>query len=176
MPPDDHHQERLRRVLEDRAEIPTEEEWRASIRRRAAEHGLDLPGLSVGRGWEGILRGLIDTIIEIAGNQASRVKVVQVKEKLGGLRFYVFTDLAEDVNDRVHRAIWAACDASLTVCEVCGGPGVLEQRPSGWLATRCNEHFDTYADGTPAEGGLLPGPGPDPHPSPYSSEPTENDS
>lgn len=85
---------------------------------------------AVGRGWH----GLIDRIVAVLPRETS---VLQVKEKFGGLRFYVDSAPAHvlDVIDE--------CEAeSLTICEACGRPGKL--REGGWLKTLCDEHAEIY--------------------------------
>lgn len=61
------------------------------------------------------------------------VKVVQVKSKFGGLRFYIAGG-----NDESHRLIDEAERVSEETCEVCGKVGKTSGR--GWLRTRCAEH------------------------------------
>ena len=58
--------------------------------------------------------------------------MVQVKEKMGGLRFYV-----EGSNDEIEAAIDSACELSVLTCEVCGNPGCLEEDAIGWWKTLC---------------------------------------
>lgn len=64
---------------------------------------------------------------------ASQVVAVQVKEKFGGLRFYV-----EGASEVQYAAISFAEAMSYKICDVCGAPG----KPStgGWISTRCDEH------------------------------------
>jgi hypothetical protein len=59
--------------------------------------------------------------------------IVQIKEKLGGLRVYTNGATPE------HRAYidFAAAMASRT-CEICGSPGT--SRNSGWIKTLCEKH------------------------------------
>lgn len=63
--------------------------------------------------------------------------VVQVKEKFGGLRFYV-----QGATDEQYALIRFAESMSYRVCDVCGKRG----KPSndGWIKTRCKEHRDAY--------------------------------
>jgi hypothetical protein len=56
----------------------------------------------------------------------------QVKEKFGGLRFYV--DNADDYTTGV---IALAESMSYKTCETCGAPG--KQTGRGWIRTLCNE-------------------------------------
>ena len=59
--------------------------------------------------------------------------ITQVKEKFGGLRFYV-----SDATDEVHNYIEFAESMSFRVCEMCGAPG--EPRSDGWTKTLCDRH------------------------------------
>lgn len=60
----------------------------------------------------------------------------QVKEKFGGLRFYI------DGGDDTHYALINFAESlSYNTCEVCGKSGKANR--DGWITTRCNEHrFD----------------------------------
>lgn len=58
---------------------------------------------------------------------------MQVKEKFGGLRFYV-----EKSNQRAQDYIWFAESMSYRTCEVCGNPGKLNT--NGWHTVLCDEH------------------------------------
>lgn len=60
-------------------------------------------------------------------------KVLQAKEKFGGLRYYT-----GPLSDLGHRFVQLAEDLSLKTCEVCGAPG--KTRPGGWIVTLCDEH------------------------------------
>lgn len=61
------------------------------------------------------------------------VVAVQVKEKWGGLRFYV-----NGSDDYVRGLIDMAEAISLRTCETCGKPG--RPRKGGWVRTLCEEH------------------------------------
>lgn len=61
------------------------------------------------------------------------VTAVQVKEKFGGLRFYV-----DGADDYVRGLIDMAEGMSLRTCETCGKPGRC--RKGGWVSTLCEEH------------------------------------
>jgi RNA polymerase-binding transcription factor DksA len=54
----------------------------------------------------------------------------QVKEKFGGLRFYI-GGAEKEIHDRITKAE----AESYHVCEVCGEPGKLRQ--TGWVLTLC---------------------------------------
>jgi hypothetical protein len=61
---------------------------------------------------------------------------VQVKEKFGGLRFYV-----DGASEKHQNMIDFAEHLSETTCEVCGKKG--KRNNEGWISTRCNEHRHT---------------------------------
>ncbi len=116
-------------------------------------YDLALAKESVGRGWHGILERLFAA-------KPEWIKVIQVKEKFGGLRFYLddgsvrvdciglgsFTvtaeaeSLIEDDNSRseVFRTLVDEAEAeSFSICEDCGAPG--KPRPGGWIRTLCEQ-------------------------------------
>ena len=57
--------------------------------------------------------------------------IFQIKEKFGGLRFYVdgTTELLDFIDEMEAK--------SLTICEKCGKPG--KPREGGWILTLCDE-------------------------------------
>ncbi len=60
--------------------------------------------------------------------------IAQVKEKFGGLRFYVYGGTEE------HRHFIRFAEAmSYRTCEQCGAPG--ETRNTGYMKTLCDRHF-----------------------------------
>ena len=61
-------------------------------------------------------------------------EVLQVKEKFGGLRFYVNCRR----NEAIRQRIGIAADESFRTCEVCGQPGEL--REDSFIKTLCDEH------------------------------------
>lgn len=84
-------------------------------------------------GWS----NLIDPLIKLCDEH--NVTIVQIKEKFGGLRFYV--NAAPLV---VHDAIFAAEQRSFYVCEKCGLPGT--RRGGSWIKTLCNVHHKERED------------------------------
>ncbi len=85
---------------------------------------------SVGKGWAPLINRVFDKLETIKGS----IKIVQVKEKWGGLRIY--TDYS---NKELDKVIYDIEHESLEVCEVCGQPGKL--RGSNWYYTSCDEHI-----------------------------------
>lgn len=83
--------------------------------------------LECGTGWAKLYEPLI------ACCEAEGVTVAQVKEKFGGLRFYV-----DGGSYELHAAISKAERDSHYICEDCGEPGVM--RKGSWLRTLCDAH------------------------------------
>lgn len=81
--------------------------------------------LCVGKGWHKLLDTLYD-------NKPKDTLVMQVKEKFGGLRFYISTGLNEFLVlvDKIE-------DESEKTCEECGKPG--EPTGTGWIKTLCDD-------------------------------------
>ena len=67
-------------------------------------------------------------------NKAHQVVVSQVKEKFGGLRFYIHGG-----DDVIHGMISMAESMSYRTCEVCGTPG-NPNKDGGWITTLCETH------------------------------------
>jgi hypothetical protein len=61
--------------------------------------------------------------------------VIQVKEKYGGLRFYV-----NGATDEQYALIRFAESMSYRTCEVCGDRG--RSNSGGWITVRCKKHRD----------------------------------
>ena len=83
-------------------------------------------GFEVGDGWYKIIEELSEKL------EPFGIVAAQVKEKFGGLRFYI-----QAGNDEAFKAIQEAEDKSYETCEVCGKPGKL--RGETWLQTLCDE-------------------------------------
>ena len=67
---------------------------------------------------------------------AGYIRISQIKEKFGGLRFYYddFSNCGEYISGMVDYAE----SLSYNICETCGKPGKL--RKGSWLKTACDEH------------------------------------
>ena len=85
-------------------------------------------GFECGDGWFDLIWKLCEDIE--ATNE--KVLALQVKEKFGGLRFYVTTG-----SNKVLDLINEAEAKSMTICERCGKLGILHQQ--GWWHTICDE-------------------------------------
>lgn len=80
----------------------------------------------VGPGWHGILAVLLADLEKLGWNG----EIHQVKEKFGGLRFYIGGG-SDEIYERIGKAEWD----SLETCENCGAPG--EPEGPGWIRTLC---------------------------------------
>ena len=101
-----------------------------------------------GNGWfELILQLCVDIAAELNASPEDNQEpfsVLQVKEKLGGLRFYA----AGHNNDKIQELISAAERKSYTICEICGAPGEL-CKAGAWLKTVCVTHQNREAEERP---------------------------
>ena len=78
-------------------------------------------------GWEQIVWDLCEKIEPLADDE---FRVTNVKEKFGGLRFYV-----SGGPDEVYKLIDEAEGLSFETCQSCGLPGT--RGGSGWIVTLC---------------------------------------
>jgi hypothetical protein len=88
-------------------------------------------------GWEPLLRRLSEKLEPIASK--TDLRAVQVKEKFGGLRFYVNSDgdgLTAIESKTLYEAIDAAIEESAHTCELCGASGT-NRKIKGWWKTLC---------------------------------------
>ena len=134
----DDFDERLRR------EVAEQERgtWRETLRTSYAPwfDGLDF-GFQCGDGWSQILIDLMEEISSTVGGPdvTPEINVVQVKEKLGGLRCYIW-DVPKKYRDTVGEAVGRAREQSAKICETCGEPGRLRESRAGYWHVACDEH------------------------------------
>jgi hypothetical protein len=102
-------------------------------------------GIQCGKGWAGLYGPLIDLCLQRG------IVVNQVKEKFGGLRFYV----GGPGNDSLNDIIRAAEAESFHTCEQCGESGcswkdgevvykAITKSDAGWLRTLCEPCRTTF--------------------------------
>lgn len=101
---------------------------------------LDL-GFQCRDGWRELIASLFAEIAEIVGGpqSAPNINVVQVKQKLGYLRCYVWS-VPEEHRDAVREAIQRAFMRSSEICEDCGDAGSLRCSRCGYWHVACDEH------------------------------------
>ena len=108
-----------------------------------ARHSLTPFGFQCDDGWYKILwRLCVDMeplVADIEKESGERFEVVQVKEKLGTLRFYV-----SHHSDAINERIAEASKESSRTCEVCGQPG-KQRKTGGGVRAVCDEHYDEPA-------------------------------
>lgn len=85
---------------------------------------------SVDNGWYPLIKELIEDLIAMGWDK----QTCQVKEKFGGLRFYINAG-----SDEIFNRISKAERDSYEICEKCGEKGEL-RRDLGWYLTLCDEH------------------------------------
>jgi hypothetical protein len=86
---------------------------------------------SVDEGWYPLIKDLIDDLIKLGWNK----QVCQVKEKFGGLRFYI-----NEGSDEIYDRLIKAERESYHICEKCGEKGEL-RNDNGWYLTLCENHY-----------------------------------
>ena len=93
-------------------------------------------GIECDNGWYDLLDRLCEKV-EACINRAEDPDiyyVVQIKEKFGGLRFYMSSHTVE-----FHCLIREAEKESEITCEICGRPGILGENKWNWYQTLCQE-------------------------------------
>lgn len=87
-------------------------------------------------GWNKLISDLSERleeeILKLPEEERENYYAVQVKEKFGGLRFYMGAQTKE-----MTRLIDQAERKSIKICEKCGKPGRL--RKGGWWKTLCDD-------------------------------------
>jgi hypothetical protein len=81
----------------------------------------------VGPGWGQLIEQIYNALPENA-------VICQIKEKFGGLRFYV-----DNISQELQHMIGELETKSETICELCGKPGKTDRH--GWWKTLCPECF-----------------------------------
>lgn len=91
-----------------------------------------------GNGWYELIRELCQKLYLLIENVEFEPhnfpNAYQVKEKYGGLKFYMSTATEEMI-----KLIEEAAKESTTICEMCGDEGELFKHKS-WYSTLCDEH------------------------------------
>ena len=97
--------------------------------------------LGVDDGWADIIDGLLVLIDdEVKHSALPKFKVVQVKEKFGGLRFYMRG------GNEVTQALGLFAERMSTrTCEICGDRGTLDTNDF-WIKTHCPRHMREKRD------------------------------
>ena len=99
-------------------------------------------GCQCGDGWFDLIDTLCHDIQDyINKHKLEQVEVTTVKEKFGGLRFYI----DKGFNDGLYNIIQKAEDDSYTICEHCGSEAE-NQKIHGWMVTLCKSCINEYKE------------------------------
>jgi hypothetical protein len=90
-------------------------------------------GFEHGDGWFDLVWRLCEQMEEVVDEGERPFKILQVKEKFGGLRVYT-----NSLNEAIFTLVDTAELESLHICEVCGQSGT--RRDGRRIQTRCDEH------------------------------------
>lgn len=100
-----------------------------------APNGRKVP-LYTDTGWNTLLDALCGQLQHYTDHAgAPQVEARQIKEKLGGLRFYV-----GEASAIQHALIRFAEGLSYRICETCGAVGQLCKTEGHWFTTKCQAH------------------------------------
>ena len=95
---------------------------------------VDSDFFAVREGWFPLIKDLIVDLIALGWDK----QVCQVKEKFGGLRFYI-NDGTDEIFDRINKAE----DESYKTCEITGTPGKL-RTDIKWYRTLSDEQYEYF--------------------------------
>ncbi len=96
-------------------------------------------GFPSGDGWFYLIRKLSERLEALGGS----IVASQVKEKFGGLRFYIHSEYGEIPAEAFDLCHEAESD-SWKICQRCGSPGSL--RTGGWSRTLCDPCETLYME------------------------------
>ncbi|MDA8215926.1 MAG: hypothetical protein M0Z64_11725 [Nitrospiraceae bacterium] len=103
------------------------------LKAKSIQEDLMAFGFECGDGWVPILEELFAKIDEVVKrDKIENFKVVQVKEKFGGLRVYTHNG-----NDEIQNLIREAEKVAGMTCEDCGQLGI-NREVNGWWRTQCD--------------------------------------
>lgn len=93
----------------------------------------------INNGWFDLILNLSLEIEKCVNSSENKIWPVamQVKEKFGGLRFYV-----DNSDDDIDNIIAKYENLSIETCDVCGKTGKRES-VNRWLSVRCTEHSES---------------------------------
>ena len=91
-----------------------------------------------GDGWFDLIDDLCGKIVALGPN----VYASQVKEKFGGLRFYV-DNVTIKTSSKIFDEIRDAESKSFHICEKCGCDNASTRNSRGWLVTLCDSCYIT---------------------------------
>jgi len=103
---------------------------------------IEMFGIECGDGWYKLIDCLCETIDMICQREKDKIpQVHQIKEKYGGLRFYL-GGIHKKYADRISGAVSMAEKMSYNICEKCGTTEDVIVDKTGWIRTKCKECRD----------------------------------
>ena len=97
-------------------------------------------GCECADGWYGIINHMCKMIQnDVDRNERQQVLAVQVKEKFGGLRFYI-----DGGSEKTYDIIHFFESLSYIVCEKCGKTNAETRNTKSWIFTRCEKCWEEY--------------------------------
>ena len=94
-------------------------------------------------GWDKIIEPLVEYVDKYNSTvekEEDKIKILQIKEKFGGLRFYASNKTEELIN-----LIEDAENKSFKTCEFCGSTDDVGQTCDGWITTCCRKCIEDQA-------------------------------
>lgn len=91
---------------------------------------------NIGEGWFQLIHDLMEELLEAGWDK----HIKQIKEKFGGLRFYIGSG-----NEKIWEIISKYESFSYTICEKCGKSGELRKdggKRGRWWQTLCDKHYN----------------------------------
>jgi hypothetical protein len=115
---------------------------------------IDAVGIECGNGWFDVIDSLCSSLQKYVDRRLTagvatedlQPRAVQVKEKFGGLRFYV-----SGGDEVVDEMIALVESHSTKVCETCGARG-RQHTTAGWIRTSCDPCLENHTRRRSAEG------------------------
>lgn len=93
-------------------------------------------GIECDKGWYGLINTIIEKIIDYNSSHIQKIEITQIKEKYGGLRFYITFG-----TDEIYDLIDECEDESYNICEICGSKENVFQT-DGWIKTICKKCYE----------------------------------
>jgi RNA polymerase-binding transcription factor DksA len=101
-------------------------------------------GFDCGDGWYDLIHDLSQRLEEYNDihKEEDWVVAIQVKQKMGGLRFYIAS-----APNHILDLISETENKSEKICEECGKPGEVQELKYKWLTVLCDDCNDKYNKG-----------------------------
>jgi hypothetical protein len=102
---------------------------------RSPNYAFERFGFECSDGWSKIIEPIADYLEKYNSSNPDKVRIAQVKEKFGGLRFYCHGGDA-----KLGKLIRKAEEESYSVCEECGEEASQVKVNKIWIRTLCEAH------------------------------------